>query len=81
MIKHLSLHGNPHTHGELRTQLLLVMFDHLTYSPNFDSNDYHLYQHSKRFLIGQHFPSDDDVQMAVTRWFRSQAAYFFDTGV
>ncbi|GBL78693.1 hypothetical protein AVEN_65259-1 [Araneus ventricosus] len=44
-------------------------------------SEYHLFQHLKRFLIRQHFPSDDDIQMTVTRWLCSQAADFFDSGI
>ncbi|GBM51457.1 hypothetical protein AVEN_147137-1 [Araneus ventricosus] len=38
-------------------------------SPNLAPRNYHLFLHLKRFLTGQHFPSDDDMQMAFTRWF------------
>ncbi|GBL78483.1 hypothetical protein AVEN_42967-1 [Araneus ventricosus] len=35
----------------------------------------------KMFLAGQHLSSDEEVQMTVTHWFRSQAAVFFDTDI
>ncbi|GBL82545.1 hypothetical protein AVEN_263642-1 [Araneus ventricosus] len=43
-------------------------------------SNYHLFQHLKMFLARQHFPIDDDVQMATTRWLCSQMADCFDTG-
>ncbi|GBL76661.1 hypothetical protein AVEN_53364-1 [Araneus ventricosus] len=38
-------------------------------------SSYYLFQPLKMFLVGQNFYNDEDVQMAVTLWLRSQAAY------
>ncbi|GBM26805.1 hypothetical protein AVEN_32061-1 [Araneus ventricosus] len=59
----------------------LEVFEHPYYSPGLAPIDSYLFQHLKSFLAGQHFPSDDDMQTAVTRLLRFQATDFIDTGI
>ncbi|GBM53835.1 hypothetical protein AVEN_261223-1 [Araneus ventricosus] len=70
------LHDNDRPHAALCRQQMLQRFrgswevsGNLTYNPDLAPRDYHLVKHLKRFLAGQHFPSDDNVQAAVTPWF------------
>ncbi|GBN89187.1 hypothetical protein AVEN_64714-1 [Araneus ventricosus] len=74
----------------MRTQLLQrfggswEVCVHPAYSPDLTPSDYLLFQHLKRFLAKQHFPSDDDVQTDGCNGLvplRSPAADLFDTGV
>ncbi|GBN75275.1 hypothetical protein AVEN_141105-1 [Araneus ventricosus] len=65
------LHDHARPQAALRTQKPLYRFrweefDHPAYSPDLAPSDYHPFQYLKRFLAGQHFPSDDDMQTTVT---------------
>jgi hypothetical protein len=42
-------------------------------------SDFHVFQHLKTFLSGQRF--HDEVKEAVSTWFTSQAATFYDAGI
>ncbi|GBN10872.1 hypothetical protein AVEN_155743-1 [Araneus ventricosus] len=53
-------------HTETTVSFRWEEFDHPAYSPDLAPSDYHPFQYLKRFLAGQHFPSDDDMQTAVT---------------
>ncbi|GBN68656.1 hypothetical protein AVEN_217208-1 [Araneus ventricosus] len=51
---------------------------HSAYSPGLLSSNYHQFQHLKRFLAGQHFPSGDDMQTAGSAlgwWISSTTVY------
>jgi hypothetical protein len=37
--------------------------------------------HLKKHLAGKKFDDDDDVQEKVMKWFRGQAADFYDSGI
>ncbi|GBM01421.1 hypothetical protein AVEN_236236-1 [Araneus ventricosus] len=57
------LHDNAGPRAALLTQQLpewfrwsWEVFDYPAYSPDLALSDYHLFQHMKRFPIGQHFP-------------------------
>ncbi|GBM34759.1 hypothetical protein AVEN_208912-1 [Araneus ventricosus] len=71
MVKHLP--------AELLQQLLCVQCRMRTsvVVEQFPSNN-SLFQHLKRLLEKQHFPTDDDVEPG---WLRSPATNLFDTGV
>jgi histone-lysine N-methyltransferase SETMAR len=43
-------------------------------------SDFHLFLHLKSFLGGRRFHDYNDVKEAVTTWFASQAAAFYDEG-
>jgi len=43
--------------------------------------NFHLVLHVKKLLAGKKFDEDDEVQEEVMRWFKVQAAYFYDSGI
>ena len=58
------------------------LFDHPPYSPDLAPSDFHLFLHLKKFLSSrQHFHDDEELKTNVTRWFHSQAADLYDTGM
>ncbi|GBN60400.1 hypothetical protein AVEN_201464-1 [Araneus ventricosus] len=82
------LHDNARPQAALLTPQLLKrfrweVFNHPAYRPDLAPSDYHLFQHLKRFLTKQHFPSDDDVQTDSCRrlagWLHSPELDLFDT--
>ena len=52
-------------------------FDHPPYSPDLVPSDFHLFLH----LAGQRFHDDNEVKEAVTTFFASQTASFYDEGI
>ncbi|GFV93809.1 mariner Mos1 transposase [Trichonephila clavipes] len=80
------LHDNARPHTENRTQDLITSFgweqlDHPPYNPDLASNDYHLFMHLKKHLVGQCHSHDDEVKTTVKQWLFNQAASFFDYGI
>jgi hypothetical protein len=63
------LHDNgPHTTDGTRTLLEEVKcekFQHSLYSPDFATNDYHLFLHLKNVLAGQRLRCDQDTKHAL----------------
>ncbi|GBM26642.1 hypothetical protein AVEN_15450-1 [Araneus ventricosus] len=57
------------------------VFDHLACSPDLAPSNYHLFQLLKRFLAGYYFPSNNEVQTAITLWLNSPATVIFSTPV
>ncbi|GBN22526.1 hypothetical protein AVEN_3208-1 [Araneus ventricosus] len=57
------------------------VFDHSAHSPDLAPSDYYLFLHLKRFLTGQHFPNDNELKTAVTRWLLCQAVGISSTPV
>ena len=56
--------------------------DRPPYSPDLAPSDFHLFLHLKKFLSsGQRFENDAELKTTVTRWFHSQAADFYGTGI
>jgi histone-lysine N-methyltransferase SETMAR len=78
------LHDNARPHTARRTASLLQefsweVFNHPPYSPELAPSDFHLFLHLKKFH--QRFENDREAEKVVTKWFQSQAADFYDTGV
>jgi hypothetical protein len=44
-------------------------------------SDFHLFLHLKEHLAGRKFGDDDEVQEEIMKWFRGQAADFYDSGI
>jgi hypothetical protein len=57
-----------------------VVLDHPPYSPDLTPNDFHLFFHLNKHLIGKKF-DDDKVQEEVMVWFKGQEADFYDSGI
>ena len=82
------LHDNTRPHMARRSTHLLQefsweVFNHPPYSPDLAHSDFNLSLHLRKFLSGQqlHFQNDREVEMSVTKWFQSQVADFYDTGI
>nr|XP_042912071.1 histone-lysine N-methyltransferase SETMAR-like [Parasteatoda tepidariorum] len=81
------LHDNARPHMARRTAAGLTkfgskLFDHPSYSPDLAPSDFHVFLHLKKFLSsGERFGNDEEPKMSVTRWFHSQAAEFYDSGM
>jgi hypothetical protein len=54
------------------------VLDHLLYSPDLASIDFHLFLHLKKHLAGKKFDDSDEVQEEVMM-FKGQAADFYDS--
>jgi hypothetical protein len=79
------IHDNARPRTASATQNLITtfgweQFDHPPYSPDLAPSDFHLFLHPKSFLAGRRF-HDNEVKEAVTTWFASQAAAFYDEGI
>jgi hypothetical protein len=79
------IHDNARLHTASATQNLITtfgweQFDHLPYSPDLVSSDFHLFLHLKSFLAGWQF-HNNEFKQAVTTCFASQAASFYDEGI
>jgi hypothetical protein len=77
------IHDNARPHTATATQNLITtfgweQFDHPPYSPDLAPSNFHLFLHLKSFL-GWRFHGE--VKEAVTTWFASQAAAFYDEGI
>ena len=81
------LHDNARPHTARRTAAVLTefgweLFPHPPYSPDLAPSDFHVFLHLKKFLSsGERFHNDEELKTSVTRWFNSQAAEFYDTGI
>ncbi|GBM07240.1 hypothetical protein AVEN_261914-1 [Araneus ventricosus] len=69
----LLLHDNARSHTAAQTTALLEFFgwgvlDHLPYSPDLATSDFHLFHQPKHHLGGNHYNDDEDVKTAVTSW-------------
>ncbi|GBN23558.1 hypothetical protein AVEN_233680-1 [Araneus ventricosus] len=69
----LLLHDNARPHTAAQTRALLDSFgwevsNHLLYSPDLATSDFHLFRHLKHHLRGNHYNDDEDVKTAVTSW-------------
>jgi histone-lysine N-methyltransferase SETMAR len=74
------IHDNarpPHCRRKAKPQ----QFDHPPYSPDLAPSNFHLFLHLKSFLGGRRFLDDNEVKEAVSTWFASQAAAFYDEGI
>jgi hypothetical protein len=71
-------------HTAAATQNLITFgweqFNHPPYSPDLAPSDFKLFLHLKSFLAGRRL-YDDEVKVAVTTCFASQAASFYDEGI
>ncbi|GBM92555.1 Histone-lysine N-methyltransferase SETMAR [Araneus ventricosus] len=80
------LHGNARPHTAVATTILLQcfgwgVFDHPPYTPDLAPSDFHLFAHMKRWLGGQIFTTDNELQTSVQNWLKTQAAAFYDEGI
>lgn len=80
------LHDNARPHTAAVTKKLLQrfrweVFDHPPYSPDLAPSDFHLFAHMKRWLGGQHFGTDIELQTSVQTWLKTQAATFYNEGI
>lgn len=57
------------------------VLDHPPYRPGLAPFDYHLFYHIKRWLGGQHFETNNEMQTSVENWMIAQAAAFYDEGI
>jgi histone-lysine N-methyltransferase SETMAR len=55
--------------------------DHPPYSPDLAPSDFYLFLHLKKHLAGRKYDGDDNVQEEVLKWFKGQAADFYDSGI
>jgi histone-lysine N-methyltransferase SETMAR len=79
------LHDNACPHTAAAKQDIITTFgweqlDHSPYSPDLVPRDFHVFLHLQTFLGGRQF-HDDKVKEAITMWFASQAASFYDAGI
>jgi [histone H3]-lysine36 N-dimethyltransferase SETMAR len=56
----------------------LCLLAHLPYSPDLAPSDYHLFNHLKRALRGQHFATKEDLKDAVSNFFAQHPPKFFE---
>lgn len=82
----LLLHDNARPHTAHLTQQLLDSFGwevvaHPPYSPDLAPSDYHLFLELKKFLAGQRFESEVELQTSTANWLHSQAAQFYEEGM
>ncbi|GBN10241.1 Histone-lysine N-methyltransferase SETMAR [Araneus ventricosus] len=80
------LQDNARPHTAVATTILLQrfgweVFDHPPYSPDLAPSDFHLFAHMKRWLGGQNFATDNELQTSVQNWLKTQAAAFYDEGI
>ncbi|KAJ4436006.1 hypothetical protein ANN_18630 [Periplaneta americana] len=80
------LHDNarPYTAAatrDLLEQFLWELFDHLLYSPDLASSDFHLFTKLKEFLSGKCFGSDDELKNVVNNWLKGLAADDYNMGI
>jgi len=80
------LHDNERPHSAHVTTAILEKFkwdvlDHLPYSPDLATSDFHLFLHLKKHLTGKKFDDDDEVQEEDMTWFKAQAANFYESGI
>jgi histone-lysine N-methyltransferase SETMAR len=82
----LLLHDNASPHVANRTAGRLqsfgwVIMEHAPYSTDLAPSNYHVFGPLKKFLAGHRFISDNDAKTAVRRWFRTQPAEFYNSGI
>jgi hypothetical protein len=46
-----------------------------------ERSNFHLFLHLKKHLAGKKFENDDEVQEEIMKWFKGQAADFYDSGI
>ena len=56
----------------------LTLLSHPPYSPDLAPSDYHLFNHLKRALRGQHFATKEDLKDAVSNFLAQQPPKFFE---
>ncbi|KAK3101641.1 hypothetical protein FSP39_005107 [Pinctada imbricata] len=57
------------------------LIEHQPYSPDLAPSDFHLFPKVKEAISGTHFPSDDDVILAVDGFLTSQEKEFIKSGI
>jgi hypothetical protein len=80
------LHDNARPHTASAVQDLIAIFGwqqfcHPPYSPDLEPSNFHVFLHLKTYLGCQRFHGDSEVKEAVTTWYASQLASFYDAGV
>lgn len=61
---------------DLRCEIL----DHPPYSPDLAPSDFYLFLTFKKFLVGKHFSSNEDVIAVVKHYFADPPESYFKTG-
>ncbi|GBO28385.1 Histone-lysine N-methyltransferase SETMAR [Araneus ventricosus] len=79
-------HDNARPHTTVATKILLQrfgweVFDHPPYNPDLAPSDFHLFAHMKRWLGGQIFTTENELQISVQNWLKTQAAASYDEGI
>jgi histone-lysine N-methyltransferase SETMAR len=75
--------ATPHTSFFTKAAVENIGFEvleHPPYSPDLAPSDYWLFGTLKKHLKGIHFTSDEEVQAAVSKWFREQPEQFYSDG-
>ncbi|XP_071448089.1 histone-lysine N-methyltransferase SETMAR-like [Hetaerina americana] len=81
------IHYNARPHSAGATQRLLEeqfqqdMFDHPPYSPDLVPSDFHLFPELKKWLGGQRFQTNEELQDNVKTHLNSLAATFYGEGI
>jgi hypothetical protein len=57
-----------------------VVVPHQPYSPNLAPPDFWLFENLKKYLEGNNFTCDEEVQAAVAKWFQEQPVKFYTNG-
>jgi hypothetical protein len=76
MTMHHLLKGTAACTRELLDYFSCVLFDHLPYSPDLVSSNYHLFTHLKNLLWSQHFRETCQSSKVVLLWHRNTKTYF-----
>ena len=82
----LLLHDNASIHKFNITQTAVqytgsTKLNHLAYSPDLASSDYHMFSYLKNVLRGRNFETDDEAIMIVDHCLKSLDSNFFSRGI
>jgi len=76
--------ARPHTSGattDAIASLRFTLLPHPVYSPDITSRDFYFFPKLKEDLRGQNLNSDEEVKVAVHRWFWEKEKDFFKDGI
>ena len=57
------------------------LLTHLPFSPDLAPSDFHLFNPLKESMRGIHFQTDEEVNVAVSKWLRTQSTKFYAKGI
>ena len=80
------LHDNARPHTARRLTHLLQdfsweVFNHPPHNLDVAPSEFHLFLHLKKFISGQRFQNNREIEMSVIQRLQSQEADFYDTGI